>query len=254
MEYTVQKLARLAGVSARTLRYYDEINLLKPARINSSGYRIYGEHEINQLQQILFYRELGLHLEKIKEIVASPTFDRYKALKQHHLGLLEEKERINTLIQNVEKTIYAEEQNEKMNDKEKFEGFKKELVEENERKYGKEIRQKYGEKEVEHSNQKVLNMTEEQYKELTATEKEMFEKLKKAFEEGDPQSENALRAAELHKKWLLYYWNSYSKEAHKGLGEMYVSDERFKQYYDQHGDGLAEFLRDAIYAYTETEK
>ena len=97
-------------------------------------------------------------------------------------------------------------------------------------------------------------MTEEQYKELTATEKEMFEKLKKAFEEGDPQSENALRAAELHKKWLLYYWNSYSKEAHRVLGEMYVSDERFKQYYDQHGDGLAEFLRDAIYAYTKMGK
>ncbi|MCV0024718.1 MULTISPECIES: MerR family transcriptional regulator [Bacillus] len=250
MEYTVQKLAKLAGVSTRTLRYYDEINLLQPARINSSGYRIYGEKEVNQLQHILFYRELGFQLEEIKKLIFSPSFNRQKALKDHHAELLEERARIDSLIQNVEKTIHAEERNEKMRDEEKFKGFKKELVEKNERKYGAEIRQKYGEEAVEDTNQKVLNMTKEQYEELTATEKEMFEKLKKAFEEGDPKSEDALKAAELHKKWLQYYWSDYSKEAHAGLGEMYVSDERFKRYYDQHGEGLAEFLRQVIYVYT----
>lgn len=83
MEYTVQQLARLAGVSARTLRYYDEIGLLKPARINSSGYRIYGTKEVDRLQQILFYRELGVSLEKIIAILSSPSFDRVQALKEH---------------------------------------------------------------------------------------------------------------------------------------------------------------------------
>ncbi|KHF34438.1 HTH-type transcriptional activator mta [Paenibacillus sp. P1XP2] len=76
MEYTIQKLGRLAGISTRTLRYYDEIGILKPARINSSGYRIYGGDEVNRLQQILFYRELGFQLEDIKAIMDSPSFDR----------------------------------------------------------------------------------------------------------------------------------------------------------------------------------
>lgn len=75
MEYTVQKLSRLAGVSARTLRYYDEIEILKPARINSSGYRIYTQEEVDRLQQILFYKELDVPLEKIREIITETSFD-----------------------------------------------------------------------------------------------------------------------------------------------------------------------------------
>jgi len=76
LEYTIKKLARLSGTTPRTLRYYDEIGLLKPAIINSSGYRIYGEKELNILQQILFYRELGVSLHEIKRIITSTTFDR----------------------------------------------------------------------------------------------------------------------------------------------------------------------------------
>lgn len=105
MEYTVQKLARIAGVSTRTLRYYDEIGILKPARINSSGYRIYGENEVNKLQQILFYKELGVNLESIKQIVTSPYFDRAKALKEHRHKLLEKRLQLDLLIENVDKTI-----------------------------------------------------------------------------------------------------------------------------------------------------
>lgn len=81
MEYTVQKLSKLACISTRTLRYYDEIGLLKPLKINSSGYRIYGQNEVNKLQQILFYRELGINLENIKNIINSPNFDSLSALK-----------------------------------------------------------------------------------------------------------------------------------------------------------------------------
>lgn len=83
MEYTVQKLANIAGLSTRTLRYYDEIGLLKPARTSTSGYRIYGQAEVDQLQQILFYRELGVNLEVIQEIITNPAFDRIKALQRH---------------------------------------------------------------------------------------------------------------------------------------------------------------------------
>lgn len=134
MEYTVQKLARLSGVTARTLRYYDEIGILKPARINSSGYRIYGSREVDRLQQILFYRELGMSLDEIKNIMLSPCYDENQALKFHHSKLLDEKARLERLISNVEKTIAQKEGRVAMNDSEKFEGFKKNLIAENEKK------------------------------------------------------------------------------------------------------------------------
>ena len=91
MKYTVQRLANMAGVSPRTLRYYDEIGLLKPARVNESGYRIYGRKEVDRLQQILFYKELGIGLEEIKTIMDSPEFDRLKALRKNYGSLLAEK-------------------------------------------------------------------------------------------------------------------------------------------------------------------
>jgi DNA-binding transcriptional MerR regulator len=250
MEYTIQKLASLAGVSTRTLRYYDEIGILKPARINSSGYRIYGQEEVNTLQQILFYRELGVGLDSIKEIVTAPTFDGAKALREHREKLLEKKEQLDLLIANVDKTIALTEGRITMSNKEKFEGFKKKMVEDNEKKYGKEIREKYGKENVDASNAKVMNMTEEQYQEVTALAEQLHTTLAEAFKTGDPAGELAQKAAHLHKQWLTYYWKEYSKEAHAGLAQMYVDDERFTAYYDKEQPGTAQFLRDAIHIYT----
>src|SRR5690554_1272609 len=109
MEYTVQKLSRLAGVSTRTLRYYDEIGILKPARINSSGYRIYGQAEVDRLQQIMFYRQLEVSLEHIKQLVTAPSYDATPALREHHVKLLERRAQLDELITNLEKTIVATE-------------------------------------------------------------------------------------------------------------------------------------------------
>lgn len=250
MEYSISKLAHLSGVSTRTLRYYDEMNLLKPARINSSGYRIYGSKEIKLLQQILFYRELGISLEEIKNLLISPSFDEVTALKEHRMRLLEKSEQIQTLICTVEKTIAEAEGRITMSDKEKFEGFKKNLIHENEEKYGKEIREKYGKDTINESNHKMMNMTKEEYDEVTGLANEILSTLKEAYKTGDPSSELAQKTAELHQRWISYYWNSYTKEAHAGVACMYVEDERFKKYYDQEQDGLAEFLRDAILVYT----
>lgn len=250
MEYTVQKLSRLAGVSPRTIRYYDEIGLLKPARINSSGYRIYGPREVDQLQQILFFRELGVSLDCIKDILTDPDFDEIAALEEHHRRLLVKRDQLDLLIANVEKTLAAKEGRIVMADKEKFEGFKRQLVEENEKKYGKEARSRYGDEAVDASNAKVLNMTREQYQEVAQLEQELKDTLAKAFKTGDPAGELAQKAADLHRQWLCYFWDSYSKEAHAGLAEMYVDDERFTAYYDEKQPGTAAFLRDAILIYT----
>lgn len=251
MEYTIKKLSTLAGVSTRTLRYYDEIGILKPARINSSGYRIYGEKEIDKLQQILFYRELGVNLDSIKEIITSPDFDETNALKQHYDELLARRQQLDALIHNVEKTIFNKEGKIKMSDKEKFEGFKKKLVEDNEIKYGKEIREKYGEETVKKSNDRFMNMTEEQYNELQELGNKVLETLKEAYKTSNPAGELAQKAAELHAKWITFCWGNYNKEAHANLTQMYVDDERFRVYYDKEQPGCAEFLRDAVKIYTE---
>ncbi|MEK3782758.1 MerR family transcriptional regulator [Paenibacillus sp. FSL R5-0810] len=250
MEYTVQKLGRLAGISTRTLRYYDEIGILKPARINSSGYRIYGEEEVNRLQQILFYRELGLQLEEIGAIISSPSYDRTRALKEHHVQLLDKRRQLDLLIANVEKTIASAEGRITMSDQEKFEGFKQKMIDDNEKQYGKEVREKYGDEQVDRSNAKLKGMTQEQYEEVTRLADELYATLAEAFKQGDPAGELAQRAADLHKQWLTYFWSDYSKEAHAGLAQMYVDDERFTAHYDAKQPGTAAFLRDAILIYT----
>lgn len=250
MEYTVQRLAELAGISARTLRYYDEFGILKPARINSSGYRIYGQTEVDLLQHILFYRELGLSLESIKEIITEPSFDGARALREHHDKLLEKRQQLDLLIANVEKTLAHKEGRLVMSDTQKFEGFKQKLVDDNEKKYGQEIRGKYGDIVVDQSNQMLKGMTEEQYAAVQQLEEEMFETLVQAMENGDPASVLAQKSADLHRQWLSFYWNSYSKEAHAGVAQMYVDDERFTEYYDKRRPGLAEFLRDSVHVYT----
>jgi DNA-binding transcriptional MerR regulator len=231
------------------LRYYDEIDLLKPARVSSNGYRVYGQKEIDRLQQIMLYRELGVPLEDIKNILGAKNFDGEKALRNHLAALRDRREQIDLLIRNVEKTIMALRGEITMSNKEQFDGFGQKLVEENERRYGKEIREKYGDEAVERSNAKVSGMTKEQYAEVEKLSQELNDMLRAATEQGDPSSELAQAVCEKHKQWLCYYWDSYSKEAHLGVAQMYVDDPRFTEYYDNIAEGAAVFLRDALQIY-----
>lgn len=249
MEYTILKLAKIAKISTRTLRYYDEIGILKPKRINSSGYRIYGSEEVDRLQQILFYRQFALELTEIKDILNSTEFNKINALSEHKKKLYEKREQIDILIKNIEKTIAADEGGTIMSDNEKFEGFKQKLIDENEEKYGEEIRAKYGKETIEKSNQKVKNMTKEESEKISALAQDMSKTLIEAIKTGDPAGRLAQKAVQMHKEWLCFYWDTYTKEAHAALGQMYVEDERFKKYYDDIHPGCAEFLRDAIIVY-----
>lgn len=249
VEYTVQKLGKLAGVSTRTLRYYDEIGLLRPARTNASGYRIYGREEVDRLQQILFYRELGLGLGDIGTILSDPAFDAGAALRRHREQLLDKREQLDALIANVEKTIASAEGRTDMSDKEKFEGFKQRMIDENERAYGEEARAKFGDAAVNASNAKLKGMTPEQHEAIGRLTQDVKDALAEAFETGDPAGAPAQHAAHLHRQWLTFYWNRYSKEAHANLAQTYVDDERFRAYYDAEQPGTAAFLRDAIRIY-----
>lgn len=254
MEYTVRKIGKMAGVSARTLRYYDEIGILKPARINSSGYRIYGSAEVDRLQQILFYRELGVCLEDIKAMITNPAFDANSALREHLAQLLHKQAQLETLIANVRKTLALREGRITMSDQEKFAGFKQKLITENEQKYGKEVREKYGEGAVKQSNQAFKNMSPEDLTRMQELEAEVRKSLAEAMPAGDPASPLAQKAAALHKQWITMAWGQYHKEAHAGVAQMYVDDPRFTAYYDQEQPGTAVFLRDAVLIYTGMKK
>jgi len=249
MEYSSNKLSKMSGVSPRTLRYYDEINLLKPARVASSGYRIYGQAEVDRLQQILFYRELDFPLEDVKRLLSAHDFDRQQAFLSHLAELQIKKQRLDTLIHNVTKSIAAMKGEINMSEQEKFEGFKKDLVEKNEQAYGVEIREKYGDMTVDKSNAHLMGLTQEQYNEGERLRIAIEESLKTAFEIGDPASAAAQRACDLHRQWLCVFYPNYTKEYHKGLAEMYVTDERFKAHYEKIAAGCTEFLRDAINIY-----
>jgi len=249
MEYSTNKLSKMTGISTRTLRYYDEIDLLKPIRIASSNYRYYGQEQIDTLQQILFYRELDFSLEEIKAILYSPDFDKEKAFADHLVALQKKRERLDRLITNVTNSMLAMRGESTMTDQEKFEGFKQALIGENEQKYGTEIRAKYGEARVNESNANLIGLTQEQYDESERLRVELERTLKAAFEEGDPAGSLANEACDLHRQWLCIFYPKYTKQYHMGLAEMYVADERFKANFEKLAVGCTEFFRDAINAY-----
>ncbi len=244
MGYTVKQRSEMAGVSGRTLRYYDQIDLLKPAAVSEAGYRIYGPEQVKRLQQILFYRELGVDLQTIKQLMDSPNFNERQALLQHREQLLAKRKQLDLLLQNMEQTLTELEGGTRMSDQDRFMGFKEKLVKENEEKYGKEARQRWGDAAVDASNAKLMGLTEEKYAEAERLSQEILSSLAAAVGKEDPAGPAGRKIAELHRQWLSFFWPSYSKEAHLGLAEMYTADERFTAYYDgQAGSGATRFLR-----------
>ena len=247
MEYNISQLSKLSGVSARTLRYYDEINLLHPSRTNEAGYRFYGDKEVNLLQQILFYRERGLSLEKIRFILYDENFDMLKALNEHLTELENRMERLSKLIDTVKDTIASVKGEFIMRDSEKFEAFKKDIVDQYEKLYGEEAREKYGDSEVNMAVNKVLSLSKEDYEKFQTLGKKVMEALKAAvISKASPESETGRSVASLHKEWLGYSWKDYTEQKHKGVVSLYVQDERFKKYYDREQDGCADFLLAAV--------
>jgi DNA-binding transcriptional MerR regulator len=246
--YGIKQLAELAGVTTRALRFYDSMGLLCPKR-RENGYRTYGPKDVDRLQMIMFYREMDIPLDEIDELLDSDNLDAGRALSRHLATLRSRRKRLDMLIETMERTIAAREGGTPMSDKEKFEAFKKDALQENERRYGTEIRERYGDAEVEASNQKFAGMTQEQFAASEDLRKRLEAALEQALEQGDPASTRAQKAAELHKEWLCFFWQDYSPEKHRGVTQMYVSDPRFKEYYDKIAPGAAEFLREAVGAW-----
>ena len=252
MEYGIRELAEMAGVSTRTLRWYDSISLLSPSRVSENGYRRYSNEDVNRLQHILYYRALGLELKQIASILNDPSFDRKNALRSHLEALEKERRRVDALISSVRRTLQAEERNEALMDHEKFEAFKHARIAKNEEQHGKEARSKYGDEAVDASNRKLLGLSEEECSDWESTGDAIRARLEAAVTGGkDPAGPEGRAIAELHKKWLCFSWEKYTPQAHRGVAEMYLLDERFTQYYDSAVTGCAKFLRDAIVSWLE---
>lgn len=245
--YGIRELSELAGVSARTLRYYDEIGLLKPLYTKESGYRFYGEQELNLLWQILFYRERGFELKEIQRILYQKDYDVVRALEEQLVELEEQKTRLDTLIRTVKQTILYRKGESSMSDQEKFAALKERAIQENEERYGEEIRREYGAEKVEMSNQKLRGMSKEMWERFHELEKEIKRQAEQCvLEKASPDSEAAKELVRLHREWLCMTWPVYSAKAHKDVASMYVCDERFRQYYDDKVEGCAAFLKKAV--------
>lgn len=248
MEYSIQQLARLAGVSARTLRYYDEIHLLKPLRLASTGYRIYGPKEVDQLWKILFYRAMHVPLEQIAELIKHHDEDPIGILETHYLDLIKRRDQLNLIIENVAMTLKDKKGDYKMTDQDKFKGLKQRLLDENDERYGKEVIEKYGQDAYDQSRGAFKNLTEAAYNEMTRLGEFIQAELGRAIADGLAADSQQMQAvAEAHAKWLEIAWGSYNREAHLGLVEMYLVDSRFTAYYDALGQGATQRLRDAVH-------
>ncbi len=247
MEYKISELANLSGVSTRTLRHYDEIGLLIPKRLANSQYRIYDDQHVNQLHDILVLKAMGFDLAKIKSLIMNlKQHDRQAMLERHLHSLIEKRSHIDNVIANVELTIDAMKRGVSMNDSEKFKGLKNDLVTENDRLYKNEVIQKWGHDVYEASTNAFKSLTKEQYDHMNGLAETIITTLKRIQLD---KTNRILRKStfSLHKEWLIMTWGGkYSIEAHYNLVAMYVEDERFKNYYDQHGEGLAELLRDIV--------
>ena len=247
MEYSIQELSRMAGISTRTLRYYDEIGLLKPARVTQAGYRYYGTPEVDRLQQILYYRERGFQLHTIQKILQDRDFDKLRAMEDHLLALKQRQEETAALIRTVEQTIRHMKGECQMADREKFKALKKSLVHGNEIKFGAEARAKYGDAQVDAANKNMMGLSEEDFARWQALEQQILQELEQAVETGlSAHSETGKCIAQLHRDWLRFTLPGYTPAQHKGIAALYVADERFTQYYDRRIPGCAQWLSDAV--------
>ena len=249
MNYQSKDLAKLAGISIRTLRYYDQIGLLSPHERTEGNYRIYHDEDVNKLQHILLFKEMGLELKQIKILMKNLNDEkRVKVLETHLSSLHRDQKRIELLIDNVKKTIQSIKGEHIMNNNEKFIGFKKEMLKKNDDAYRDEVVNRWGEEAYQSSRKAFQHMSEEAFYAFQNLAVEIIETLKKIKQKDDPSLR--IKVAKDHQTWLKTAWGGrYSSDAHLGIVDMYVADERFKSYYDQHGEGLAQILRDAVYAW-----
>jgi DNA-binding transcriptional MerR regulator len=244
--YQVKDVARLAGVSIRTLHHYDAIGLLVPGARTAAGYRLYTDADLFRLQQILIGRELGLSLEEIRRSLDDPRFDRKGALIAQREQLRDRARQTEAMIRAVDVALTALDAGGtkgEMNMADLFEGF-------NPAQYEDDARRQWGTSEAfVESEKRTKRYTPDDWKAITAEQTSVYADAYAALKAGKTAGDAAVMdIAERHRMSIDRWFYPCSHEMHRGLASMYESDERFRQGIDTHGEGLASFLAEAMRA------
>ena len=254
MGYTVQKLAKLSGVSVRTLHYYDEIGLLRPAYTTANGYRYYEEKELLLLQQILFFRELGFELKKIQKILGKEGFDKVAALQAHRKVLQSNIQRTKELIKTIDKTVNHLSGEKKMKDQEMYQGF---VTKEKQEEYVTYLKNRLGEDHYSFAecDAKTKKMSKEDMALAMKEGDAIFTALSESMQKGQTADSTEVQKA-IYKlyNWVKQFWTP-DKESFIGLGQMYTELEwkKFFGKFDPHHPRLAMFVAQGMKVFAERE-
>ena len=241
MKLSIGRMAKLCGVSVRTLRYYDAMGLLCPETADS-GYRSYGPEDVERMQRILFYRELEFSLRDIREILADPHYDQQEALLRQRTLLKLKRDRLNRLLDLLDANLKGEQTME-------FQGFDKAEIEQTRREYTEEARGRWGGTEAwRESERRSASLTEEERSARLEEMNDIFRRVA-AVRAGDPASAEAGMLVEEWKNFITAHDYQCTNEILASLGKMCAADERFRKNLERFGPGTAAFFSAAIAAY-----
>ena len=243
MKMHIKEFAKLCGVSVRTLHYYDEIGLLKPAFVDEqNSYRFYDEKSLMRIQEILFFKELDFPLKSISEILSSPDYDKQKALKEQRKLLILKKQRLERIIDALDN---AQKGKITMNafDNNDYDTARKQYEVEAKERYGKTDAYK------EHE-QKTASYSKDKWQQVNDGLNSVLAEFAVCLQNGQvPDCDEAQSLVKKLQNYITENFYTCTNEILKGLGQMYVADERFKANIDKHADGTAQFISKAIETY-----
>lgn len=247
MQMKINEAARLTGVTIRTLHYYDQIGLLRPETVTETGYRLYGDKDMERLSQILFFRELDFSLAQIKEMLDSPSFDRKEALRAQHELLVKKKERLEKLIDLTERRMGGDKAM-------SFQEFSMEDIDRCKEKYAEEVKERWGgTRAYDESKKKTDGYSPEKWEQLMQQSNSIMQ----AFADCRDLEPGSGQVQELVARWQDFISSSYyecTDEILEGLGLMYTADERFRKNIDQFGEGTAQLMSRGIACYIQNKK
>ncbi|MFG1882769.1 MerR family transcriptional regulator [Micromonospora sp. NPDC049102] len=246
MAYTVGQVARIAGVTVRTLHHYDEIGLLSPSGRTSTGYRRYDDADLQRLQLVLYYRELGFPLEEITAIIDDPAADAAAHLRRQHELLTVRIKRLQEMVTAIEFAMEASKLNIQLTPEERFEVFGDFRPEE----YEAEAERRWGDTDAyRESNRRVARYSKDDWLRNKAENEDWGRRIVALLTSGVPaDSPEAMDLAEEHRQLISRWFYECSYEMHIGLADMYLADERFTAYFENIAPGLAAYVSEAIHA------
>lgn len=248
MKINANEVATLTGISVRTLHHYDEIQILSPNRNSENGYRQYNDTDLDKLQQILFFKECGFPLIRIKELLENPNFNRLEAFELQKKYLIHEKKRMESMLLTLNKSIQNMKGEITMSQKDKFSG-----LDFTNNPYEEEARRLWGDETIDKSKAHIALLSKEEQNNISKGMDDLFTKLAE-IRTLSPNSKTVQSAMEkMYQYFNNNFGNQYTPEAFAGVGQMYITDERFTENVDKYGEGLSKFLAEAMRIYADKQ-